>query len=156
MSPWMRPAFRSMQEKGQCLGLDSNLAMNRHHISFFLSFIFFLLQCVACRILVPWPGIEPRPSAVEVQVLTTEPPGKSQWDSGPIVPSGNWLNNASFKVALSSLLPSQFPYLVSLLLSNQLLSLESSSHQLLWEPQVKLLGKEKMNRFFHYKTFQSL
>ena len=93
---------------------------------------------------------------MEVQVLTTEPPGKSQWDSGPIAPSGNWLNNASFKVALSSLLLSQFPYPVSLLFSNQLLVLESSSHHLLWEPQVKLLGKEKMNRFFHYRTFQSL
>ena len=30
-----------------------------------LGFFFFWLRCVACRILVPWPGIEPRPPAVE-------------------------------------------------------------------------------------------
>lgn len=39
--PWRRSAFCSMQEEGQCLGLEDNLAMNRHHISFFLSFLSF-------------------------------------------------------------------------------------------------------------------
>ena len=31
----------------------------------------------ACGILVPWPGIEPAPPALEGQVLTTGPAGKS-------------------------------------------------------------------------------
>ena len=31
----------------------------------------------ACGILAPWPGIEPTPTALEGEVLTTEPPGKS-------------------------------------------------------------------------------
>ena len=31
----------------------------------------------ACGILVPQPGIEPEPPALEGEVLTTEPPGKS-------------------------------------------------------------------------------
>ena len=37
--------------------------------------VFLGLQ--ACGILVPWPGIEPAPSALEGEVLTTGPPGKS-------------------------------------------------------------------------------
>ena len=32
----------------------------------------------ACRILDPWPGIKPAPSALEGKALTTGPPGKSQ------------------------------------------------------------------------------
>ena len=32
---------------------------------------------VACGILVPWPGIEPAPPALEGKVLNTGPPGKS-------------------------------------------------------------------------------
>ena len=31
----------------------------------------------ACRILAPWPGIEPAPPALEGEVLTTGLPGKS-------------------------------------------------------------------------------
>ena len=34
---------------------------------FFFFFFFFLLCCAACGILVPWLGMEPTPSAVEVQ-----------------------------------------------------------------------------------------
>ena len=45
-------------------------------------FFFFLLQH---RDLVPWPGIEPRPPALETSVLATGPPGKSpredSWES---------------------------------------------------------------------------
>ena len=36
---------------------------------------FFILE--ACGILAPWPGMEPTPPALEGEVLTTEPPGKS-------------------------------------------------------------------------------
>ena len=32
----------------------------------------------ACRILDPWPGMKPAPSALEGKALTTGPPGKSQ------------------------------------------------------------------------------
>ena len=40
-----------MQEEGQCLGLDDNLAMNRHHISFFLSFLsFFFFFATMCGV----------------------------------------------------------------------------------------------------------
>ena len=31
-----------------------------------------------CGVLAPWPGIEPTPSALEGEVLTTEQPGRSQ------------------------------------------------------------------------------
>ena len=31
-----------------------------------------------CGVLATWPGIEPTPSALEDEVLTTEEPGKSQ------------------------------------------------------------------------------
>ena len=36
------------------------------NFSFILSFFFFWPHCMAFRILVPWPGIEPGPSAVKV------------------------------------------------------------------------------------------
>ena len=41
---------------------------------------------VACGILAPWPGIEPVPPALEGEVLTTGPPGKSP-DQRWIAPS---------------------------------------------------------------------
>ena len=40
-------------------------------------FMFCFFGHEACGILVPWPGVEPMPSALEGKVLTTEPPGKS-------------------------------------------------------------------------------
>ena len=42
-------------------------------------FIFWFFGRQACGILAPWPGIEPAPPALEGEVLTTGPPGKSQW-----------------------------------------------------------------------------
>ena len=41
-------------------------------------FFFFLAACTTCGILVPRPGIEPAPPALEGEVLTTGPPGKSR------------------------------------------------------------------------------
>ena len=41
-------------------------------------FFFFWLRHMACRILVPCPGTEPRPQQWKCQVLTTGPPGNSQ------------------------------------------------------------------------------
>ena len=45
---------------------------------FFFCFFFFLSGPVACGILVPQPGIEPRPQQWEWQVLAIGPPGNSQ------------------------------------------------------------------------------
>ena len=49
-----------------------------------LCFGFFGLE--ACGILVPWPGIEPPPPALEGEVLTTGLPGKSQYSLSPPCP----------------------------------------------------------------------
>ena len=40
--------------------------------------MFWFFGREACGILAPWPGIKPSPSALEGEVLTTGPPGKSQ------------------------------------------------------------------------------
>ena len=40
--------------------------------------MFWFSGCEACGILVPQSGIEPTPPALEGEVLTTGPPGKSQ------------------------------------------------------------------------------
>ena len=40
-------------------------------------FMFWFFGCEACGILAPQPGIESRPPALEGEVLTTGPPGKS-------------------------------------------------------------------------------
>ena len=49
------------------------------------------LSCsVACGVLVSWPGIEPKPSALQGGFLTTGPPGKSRhssWDGTASEPS---------------------------------------------------------------------
>ena len=42
-----------------------------------LNFIYLVFCSIVCGILVPWPGIEPEPSALEGRVLTTGLPGKS-------------------------------------------------------------------------------
>ena len=42
--------------------------------SFFFMFGFFVHN--ACKILAPWPGIEPAPHVLEGKVLTTGPLGK--------------------------------------------------------------------------------
>ena len=39
--------------------------------------MFWFFGCEACGILAPQPGIEPTPPALEGEVLTTGPPGKS-------------------------------------------------------------------------------
>lgn len=41
---------------------------------------FFWPQHTTCGILVPQPAMEPTPPAVEAQVSTTGPPGKSPWE----------------------------------------------------------------------------
>ena len=39
--------------------------------------LFWFIGREACGILAPWPGIDPAPPALEGEVLTTGPPGKS-------------------------------------------------------------------------------
>ena len=41
-------------------------------------FFFFLPRCMACKILIPWPGIEPGPWQWKCRVLITRPLGNSQ------------------------------------------------------------------------------
>ena len=45
---------------------------------YFMFLVFF--GCKACEILAPWPGFEPTPPALEGEVLTTGPPGRSYTD----------------------------------------------------------------------------
>lgn len=56
-----------------------NLLFHLHSLmlGIFLYFFFFLPRRVACYILIPEPGIEPVPLAVEAYALTTGQPGKS-------------------------------------------------------------------------------
>ena len=45
-------------------------------LQYCLCFMFWFFGQEACRILASWPGIEPAPSALEGEVLTTGLPGK--------------------------------------------------------------------------------
>ena len=48
----------------------------------------WFFDCEACGILAPWPGIEPAPSVLEGEILTTRLLGKSQ-DAGFWTPRFN-------------------------------------------------------------------
>ena len=56
--------------------LHSLMASYSPHLVLFF-FLNFWPRCTACRILVPQPGIEPAPPALEGGILTTGLPGKS-------------------------------------------------------------------------------
>ena len=43
----------------------------------YCSCLFFFFGCIACGILVPQPGMEPAPHALEGKILTPGPPRKS-------------------------------------------------------------------------------
>ena len=49
-------------------------------VTIFFCFMFWFFGHRACGILAPWPGIEPASPALECEVLTTGPPGKSLRD----------------------------------------------------------------------------
>ena len=62
-------------------------------VTILLCFMFWPLVYEACGILVPQPGIEPTSPALEGEVLTTGPPGKSQvsiltWLQSVVWPGG--------------------------------------------------------------------
>ena len=67
---WHRPVTSPSANQRTVHGLITDPATPLPHLAFF-----FWPHLEACRILVPWPEIEPRPSAVKV--LTTGPPGNS-------------------------------------------------------------------------------
>ena len=46
-------------------------------LQYYFCFMFWFCGREACGILAPRPGVEPTPPALEGEVLTTEPPGKS-------------------------------------------------------------------------------
>ena len=49
----------------------------KHHFPHLFSFfLFFFFGCVACRILVPWPGVKLMPLQWKCRVFTTGQPGK--------------------------------------------------------------------------------
>ena len=50
-----------------------------HLLQYCFCFMFWFFGHKACGILAPWPGIKPTPPALEGEVLTTGPPGKSLW-----------------------------------------------------------------------------
>ena len=58
---------------GLCLSVIFRRAFHYH--PFQKIFFFFLVQHTACGILVPWPGIEPRPWQWKHRVLTSGLPG---------------------------------------------------------------------------------
>ena len=67
----------------------------------FIDSLFFLPHPGACGILVRWSGLEPMPSALQGEVLTTGPPGKSLstiltfWKHGLFTITFNFLSTAS-------------------------------------------------------------
>ena len=76
-SPWppaYSPRLGSVGQGGRCSWVSAALA-SAHPASSCL--FFFWLHQEACGILVPWPGVEPGPSAVEGAVLTSGLPGNS-------------------------------------------------------------------------------
>ena len=69
--------LHSHQQKGNFLadlephiryvvGCFSRAVFERCRVSSYVTFFFFWLQCTACKILVPWPGIKPGSTAVKV------------------------------------------------------------------------------------------
>ena len=47
----------------------------------FLFYVLYFFYLKACGVLVPWLGVKPALPALEDEILTTEPPGKSPSDS---------------------------------------------------------------------------
>lgn len=60
-----------------CHSRPSIIAQSFHHQTCFFVVVFFLPNCEACRISVPWPEMKPVPPEVEARGLKTGPPGKS-------------------------------------------------------------------------------
>ena len=72
----LKNIIQKYKSRSSSLFLSACLQVGGPQISI-LSDLFFWLHYMACGILVPWPGLEPRLRQWECQVLTTGPPGKS-------------------------------------------------------------------------------
>ena len=68
----MDSGYTSVELSGEDQAEDTS------EVFFFFSF-FFCLHCAACGIFVLWPRIEPVLPALEVWILTTGRPGKSNF-----------------------------------------------------------------------------
>ena len=66
------------EDRGNCPKLRQKRANEFGETQEWVLFFFFSPRHTACRILVPYPGIEPVPLQWRCGVLTTGPPGKSQ------------------------------------------------------------------------------
>ena len=53
-------------------------------VTILLLLYFYFFGHEACGTLVPWPGIQPIAPSLGGEVLTAEPPGKSQWAWAPL------------------------------------------------------------------------
>ena len=65
--------------------------------------MFWFFGQEACGILAPRPGIEPAPPALEGEVLTTGPPGKSLF----LI---NLRGNSLFKIIMATMYPIMYAY----------------------------------------------
>ena len=93
--------------------LKSLLSLSQYYFCFTLGY----LGHKAYRILAPWPGIKPSPLALEGEVLTTGPPGKS-----PIPPSFECWCLLGIRFLMSSLIPGNIAV-------SELTPLEAAFHQ---------------------------
>ena len=69
----------------------------------------------ACGVLASWPGIEPSPSALEREVLTTGPSGKSRqaFDWGPLCVPFSGFPCRELKANLGVIIPNKYRVLVA-------------------------------------------
>ena len=68
-----------------CITGTKTLSRRVEGLAFEILGFFFLSHCTACRTLVPPPGTEPMPPALEAWTLITGPPGKSQKEMLPLM-----------------------------------------------------------------------
>ena len=65
----------------------------------YMLFVFWL-HCTACGILVPWPGSQPAPTALEVRSWASGLPGK--YALSPLLLRCSWPHPCAFQISVSS------------------------------------------------------
>ena len=88
---WQADSYLLCHQGSPCFG---GFFLSLLNLLQFFYFMFWFFDCQSCRILAPWPGIEPAPTILEGEVLTTGPPGKSprfslKWTEAPTYASFN-------------------------------------------------------------------